>query len=475
MPTFVRRRLLQAGAISSLTSLLPLMPATAAWEKDAPLDADVIVVGSGAGGFTAAIRAAENGARVLLLEANTWLGGASRVATGIFGCAGHPIQQKLGIKTMPEDLYQLYIGTAAATNTQADPAAARILADGAIGAADWLASLGVRWSTKKAQPFFLNIEEGFRLGQLLIPSLEKRARELKVTMKTQHRATALLTTDGRVSGVKVQTSDGERNFRARAVVLATGGFEANPEMIARYIGNDWDKAGVYCTPMNRGDGQRMAEAIGAELADMSVFKANPTIHLVNGNKVNFIAAVRAGAIAVNTRGERFMNEAGGYSQSLKIWAQPERKVFLIFGEPALKADHRFSELLARGSIQEAADLPHLAQQLGIPAATLATTVESTVRAVADKTPDPFGRKGLVNGFGGKFYAARIEPMMQGTFGGVRTNTRTEALRASGEVIPGLFAVGECAAAGLRGVNPQTANVVFGSIAGRESAKFALKA
>ena len=147
---FSRRALLSAATLAtaapSLTALAQTTPSY-----------DVIVAGSGAGGFTAAIRAAESGARVVLLEANTWLGGASRVATGIFGCAGHPNQKALGFTTTPEDLYNLYLSVAGATHTRADEKAARILADGAIPAADWLASLGLTWSTKRAQKFFLNI------------------------------------------------------------------------------------------------------------------------------------------------------------------------------------------------------------------------------------------------------------------------------------------------------------------------------
>ena len=96
-----------------------------------------------------------------------------------------PRRDRLGFKTTPEDLYQLYIGEAAATHTVGEPDVARILADGAIPAADWLESLGVRWSRKKAQKFFLNIEEGVRLGQVLIPALEAKAKSLGVAMRTR--------------------------------------------------------------------------------------------------------------------------------------------------------------------------------------------------------------------------------------------------------------------------------------------------
>ena len=437
-------------------------------------DFDVIVVGSGAGGFTSAIRAAESGARVLLIEANTWLGGASRVATGIFGCAGHPIQKALGFTNGPEDLYKLYISEAAATKTHADEAVARILADGAIGAADWLSSLGVEWSTKKAQKFFLNIKEGHRLGEYLIDSLEKRARALKVTIMTSCRGEKLITNHGRIAGIECSTPEGRRTFSARAVVLATGGFEANPDMIARYIGNGWEKASTYCTPTNRGDGQRMAEAVGAQLDDMKILKANPTVHVSDGNRYNLISAVRLGAMAVGHEGTRFFNELGGYWQSYRIWAEPKHCAWLLFGDPVLQGDPRLKKLVASGSIQKADSIEALARMIPLDPAKTAAAVAAYRQAVKDGRDEAFGRRVLKDPFGGAWYAAKIEPMVQGTFGGVKVNADTEALTPEGKVIPGLYAVGECAANGLRGVNPQTANVVFGSIAGRRSAAYALK-
>ncbi|MDY3115587.1 MAG: FAD-dependent oxidoreductase [Sutterella sp.] len=460
--TELSRRNLLGGVLSGLT--LYQLPALAKTDTRY----DVIVVGSGAGGMVSAIRAAESGANVLVLEANRWLGGSSRVATGIFGCAGHPIQQALGIKTSSEDLYQLYIANASATNTKGDPEACRILADGAIAAADWLASLGVEWSTKKAQPFFLNIKEGHRLGELLIPSLEKKARSLGVHFKTQSRVLSLLVYKNRIQGVKTSTE----SYYAKSVILATGGFENNSDMLNHYVGNNWGQAGLYCVPSNRGDGQKMAAAIGAQLADMAVFKANPTIHLSQGNKYNLISAVRLGAIAVNQQGERFMNEMGGYIQSLKIWALPEKSCYLLFGDPVLEGDPRLKTLVTHGSIIQASNLEELAQKLHMPLKTLESTIKAYLSAI-EKQNDPLGRKGSKNGFGGQFYAAKIAPMIQGTFGGVKTNTKTEVLNEKGEVITGLYAVGECASVGLRGLNPQTANVVFGSIAGREAAHYSL--
>lgn len=464
-----RRAFIRGAALISAAGLVPMSAFAGKAEGF-----DVAVVGSGAGGFTAAIRAAESGARVVLIEANTWLGGASRVATGIFGCAGHPIQKALGFTNGPEDLYKLYLSEAAATKTRADEAVARILADGAIPAADWLASLGVEWSTKKAQKFFLNIKEGHRLGEYLIDSLEKKARELKVTIVTSCRGEKLIVDQGRIAGIECATPDGKRVFAARAVVLATGGFEANPEMIARYIGGGWDKASVYCTPTNRGDGQRMAEAIGAELADMKILKANPTVHVSDGNRYNLISAVRLGAIAVGHEGTRFFNELGGYWQSYKIFAEPEHSAWLLFGDPVIKGDPRLEKLVAAGSIRKADSVEKLAQLIGLDPTKISSTVRAYRESVKAGKDEALGRKVLKDPFGGAWYAAKIEPMIQGTFGGVKANPDTEVLTPEGKVIPGLYAIGECAANGLRGVNPQTANIVFGSIAGRRSAAFALK-
>lgn len=468
-----RRGLIQGAALLGAATLLPFPLSAAPLSASSGDVFDVAVVGSGAGGFTAAIRAAESGARVVLIEANTWLGGASRVATGIFGCAGHPIQKALGFTNGPEDLYKLYISEAAATKTRADESVARILADGAIPAADWLASLGVEWSTQKAQKFFLNIKEGHRLGEYLIDALEKKARALEVTIVTSCRAEKLLVEQGRIAGVECSTPTGKRTFTAGAVVLASGGFEANPEMIARHIGNGWEKAGVYCTPTNRGDGQRMAQAIGADLVDMKILKANPTIHVSAGNRYNLISAVRAGAVAVGHDGTRFFNELGGYWQSYRIWAQPDHCAWLLFGDPVIKADPRLEKLVASGTIHKTDSIETLAEKIGLDPANLAATVAQYRKAVGSGTPDEFGRKPLKDPFGGSWYAAKIEPMIQGTFGGVKTNPDTEVLTSKGDVIPGLYAIGECAANGLRGVNPQTANIVFGSIAGRRSAAFVL--
>ncbi len=464
-----RRALFQSALLIGTSGLLPVSVFAKNAEKF-----DVAVVGSGAGGFTAAIRAAEAGARVVLIEANTWLGGASRVATGIFGCAGHPIQKTLGFTNGPNDLYKLYLSEAAATKTHADEAVAKILADGAIPAADWLASLGVEWSTKKAQKFFLNIKEGHRLGEYLIDSLEKKARELMVTIVTSCRGEKIILNQGRIAGIECSTPDGKRVIDADAVVLATGGFEANPKMIAQFIGGGWERASIYCTPTNRGDGQRMAQAIGAELADMKILKANPTIHVFDGNRYNLISAVRAGAIAVGHEGTRFFNELGGYWQSHRIWAEPNHSAWLLFGDPVIKADPRLVKLVMAGSIKKSDSLEGLANAIGLAPNKITSTVLSYKKTVKAGKDDAFGRKVLKDPFGGAWYAAEIEPMIQGTFGGVKTNPDTEVLTPEGKVIQGLYAIGECAANGLRGVNPQTANIVFGSIAGRRSAAFALK-
>ena len=413
MSGITRRKVLAGAAAAGLVGAAPAF-AAGGTEKY-----DVVVVGSGSAGFAAAIR-----------------------------------------------------GEAAATHTVGEPDVARILADGAIPAADWLESLGVRWSRKKAQKFFLNIEEGVRLGQVLIPALEAKAKSLGVAMRTRTRATELITSGGRVTGVICKTPKGVTRYAAKAVILATGGFEGNPHMIAKYIGDGWDMAGFYCTPADRGDGQRMGEAAGAELADMDVFKANPTIHRFEGNKYNMRPAVNAGAIIVNQDGVRFMNETGGYWEARKIWALPQKQAWVVFGDPVLAADKRLPGLIAAGSIVKAVDAAALEMKTGINGKALADTIAAyTKLAETGKDPD-FGRANVKPAFGGSLYAAPISPMIQGTFGGVKTNAQTEALRPDGSVIPGLYAVGECAASGLRGLNPQTANAVFGSIAGRQAAAWA---
>ena len=129
-------------------------------------------------------------------------------------------------------------------------------------------------------------------------------------------------------------------------------------------------------------------------------------------------------------------------------------------------------LMEEGALQSAADARELAGRIGVDPEGLSSTLSAWDAAVKAGEDKAFGRKRPAQGFGGTLYAVRIEPMIQGTFGGVRTNTATEALAKDGSVLKGLYAVGECASAGLRGVNPQTANIVFGSIAGRNAARHA---
>lgn len=461
----VRRRefLLATGAAVSL-------PAWAASAEKA--EYDVVVVGSGASGLISAIRAAENGAKVAVLESLSWLGGSSRVSTGIFGCAGHPIQKALGFTSTPEDLYNLYIGEAAATKTHADEKVARLLADGCIPAADYLASLGVEWSTKKAQKFFLNIKEGHRLGEYLGNCLTKRAREVGVKCFTNTRATELLTKGGKACGVKAVSSGKPVTYTAKAVILATGGFEANPDMIKKYIGKGWDKEGYYCTPGNQGDGQRMAEKAGAVLADMEVFKSNPFVNTYKGNNRNLAHMIAGGAIAVNIEGKRFCTETGGYFQAWKVKDQPQGKTWLVFGTPLIEKDKKAAERVKNPDIVSGANAAELAKKCGMNAENLQKTIDAYREMVKSGKDTEFNRRNPVDVFAGTLYAVPFRAKVQGTFGGVKTNENCEALRADGSVFPGLYAVGEAASCGLRGVNPQTANVVFGSIAGRKACAYA---
>lgn len=260
----LHRRTLLAGALlgAGFGAALPLVVRSAESSSLDGYGCDVIVLGSGAGGFTAAVRSAESGARTLLLEAAPWLGGASRIATGIFGCAGHPIQKAHGHTTTADDLYALYLSEASATHTRAEQTVAKMLAYGAVDAADWLASLGVRWSQKTSQPFFLHVEEGHRLGELLIDALERKARAENVTILTRTRATRLLTENGRVVGKptpdRVRAPSGQRrSFSQRAVSkLLPIGFESTSATVGNgrvstarpttaATANAWPKRSVF--------------------------------------------------------------------------------------------------------------------------------------------------------------------------------------------------------------------------------------
>ena len=356
-------------------------------------DFDVIVVGAGGAGLAAATTAASAGARVLLVEAGPRTGGSTALAGGVFYAAGTSVQREAGIADDSADAMYHYYMTL--NQYKLEAALVRRLCDDAAPALEWLRGLGV---TFKVEGLYASGVDKMRRGHRaagggaeIAEVLEGSFSGTSVDVALATRVESLLIEDGGVAGIIV---DGEP-VRSGAVVLATGGFGANPAMLADlypdaaihgdlhwYIGAD------TC----RGDGITLGCAAGGEVSP-----ANRGLLLLTPGFARDLESYLPGwLVMVNRHGRRFVDETIEYSVlSVVLREQPERECFGIFDEATRLAaktsayrpapnwtSDRLGQLADAGVLARADSLDALAGELGIPAATLRTTVETHNRNVA---------------------------------------------------------------------------------------------
>jgi fumarate reductase flavoprotein subunit len=457
-------------------------------------DFDIIVVGGGGAGLAAAIMARRAGASVMVLEADTKLGGATALSAAVMFASGTSVQKARGIEDTPEAMYR-YLMTLAAHET--DPRITRILAEQSGPALEWLISLGVEFP-----PEYLlcsGVEEVPRghpsLG--VAPALVNAAGAEGVEVALGTRVDRLLVEDGRVVGVEA----GGEPLRAHAVVVTTGGFGNSPEMIARWYPTaaqhgDWTYAVHMDAPFILGDGITLGEQAGAAIVGRDSGLLLPTSGL--GKWIE--AFLPPWIMLVNEQGRRFMNEASPYAVSgYQINAQPGAHAFAIYDSVALEEgsqDMRFADpyhsgtamptweynllnkAAADGRIQSAATLGELAGKIGVPAEALEAAV-ARYNADCDAGRDGEYFKVMPTRFPvrtGPFFAREVRACVIGQTGaGLDIDDSARVLDGKGDPIPGLYAAGEvlgCAvgkryAGGGMGICNA---MVFGRLAGEKAAR-----
>lgn len=266
--------------------------------------------------------------------------------------------------------------------------------------------------------------------------------------------------DGRVAGVRATDPNGlPIAYGCRALIVATGGFGANPEMLAQYR-PELREAVTTNQPGTQGDGILFAQAIGADTVDIGEIQVHPTVEQATATLLS--ENIRGdGAILVNVNGERFTNELLTRDVvSQAEWDQPERRAFAVFDQSVhdnnLSIEEKF---VARNLIHVADDFAGLAQMMGVPADTFAATVASYNENIANGVEDPLGRiKSLNPLVNPPYYALPVAPGVHHCMGGLRVNAAAEVLNAEGEAIPGLFAAGEVTG-GIHGGNRLGGNAV----------------
>ena len=499
--------------------------ATAAGE-DRTVDADVVVVGAGGAGMTAAISAAADGLKVVVVESQAMVGGNSVRATGGMNAAKTPLQDKntfgesAGVeKTLaaaegyadnetitalaatvseqwkayqanPEGYFDsvelMELDTMIGGKGINNPELVKTLCSNTADSIVWLDSVGASLTSVGAfggasvkrihRP--VN-EEGKTLsvGAYIVPILEKNLQDAGVEIILNTTVDTILTdANGAACGVSGVANDGSKlTVNADAVILTTGGFGANLDMVVSYKP---ELAGFMTTNAAgiQGQGIKMAEALGAATVDMNQIQIHPT---VEANTAALITeGLRGdGAILVNAEGKRFFDEVSTRDKvSAAEIAQPGSYSYLIVDQAMADASNVIQGYIKKGFTTQGETYEELAKALGMDEAAFAETMNTWNGYVEAKNDPEFGRTSFANPLNtAPYYAIKVTAGVHHTMGGLKINPAAEVLTEDGSAIAGLFAAGEITG-GVHGANRLGGNavadfVVFGRIAAQSAADY----
>jgi len=478
---FVKVSALGLAAIAGLGARDAFAKVPRKWDQEA----DIVIVGAGGAGFAAAIEAARAGAKVIILEKTPTVGGSTRLCGGALAFAGTDLQASKNVKDGNDLLKKDLLTVGGNMN---DPVQVQAYLDNQLATYEWLKKLGVKFVQ-------LTIASGMsapRAHQVVPPDVIKilgdtaKASGAVLLMQTAASRLILDEKTGRIRGVLVEQRGRKLNFGARkAVVLTSGGFSFNRDLLARFV-PPMSKARAMVGLGSHGDGLKMAWGCGADLVDMPYIKSTFGYHPDCTSTKQRAHIYYKGAIIVNKEGKRFVNESISYkllgdaalvqtgAVAYSVWDAKVRE--------ASKGDalSPVEGLEKQGLVFQAPTIAELAAKIGVPPKALEETVKDYNSGI-DRGSDAFGRKTLTSGFGkptkienAPYSAFLSTGVILGTYGGIRIDGKARVLNIYGETIPGLFAAGEITG-GMHGAAYMTGSafgkaVIFGRIAGINAAR-----
>ena len=494
---------------------------------DQVIDTDIVVVGAGGAGMTAAIAAANEGKSVVILESQSMVGGNSVRATGGLNAAKTPAQDEnefneaAGVektlesaasdyadnetitalaKTVSEQwaAYQanpvgyfdsvelMELDTMIGGKGINDPALVETLCSNSADAIVWLSEQGIDLpsvssfggaSVKRIHRPLDDEGKVVSVGSYMIPRLESKCKELGVEVMLNTTATKILTdANGAAVGIEATGKNGNTvTVNAKAVILATGGFGANLDMVVQYKP---DLKGFMTTNAAgaQGQGIDMAVAIGAGTVDMDQIQIHPT---VEANTAALITeGLRGdGAILVNAEGNRFTDEVGTRDVvSAAEIAQTGSYSWLVIDQAMVDASSVIQGYITKGYTVTGSTYAELADAMGVDADAFTATMEKWNACVEAGKDEEFGRTSFANPLNtAPYYAIKVTAGIHHTMGGLTINSDTQVLAGDGTVIDGLYAAGEVTG-GVHGANRLGGNAVadftvFGRIAGQQASAY----
>ena len=495
--------------------------------KDIEETVDVVVVGAGGAGMTAAITATDAGKKVIVVESQPIAGGNSVRSTGGMNAAKTPYQDKNEFKeaagvektlaTAAEkfadnatitalaatvksqwDAYQanpqgyfdsvelMELDTLIGGKGKNNPELVKTLAENSAAAIEWLASIGAEVknvgafggaSVKRIHRPVNADGKVTAVGAYIVPILEKNLQDRNVQFLFDTTANEIIMKDGKAVGIKGTGKDGHKvTINAKSVVIATGGFGANAEMVEKYKP---ELKGFATTNAEgaQGQGIEMATAVGAATVDMDQIQIHPTVHIEEDGNAHLITeGLRGdGAILVNAEGKRFYDEVSTRDKvSAAIIAQPDKSAWLVVDQSMVDKSAVIAGYIKSGYTVTGATYEELAKAMGVDEATFVSTMNTWNQAVEAKSDAEFNRTSFANPLtAAPYYAIKITPAVHHTMGGIVINPKAEVLNEKGEAISGLYAAGEVTG-GVHGANRLGGNavadfVVFGRISGQSAA------
>ena len=421
------------------------------------MEADVVVVGAGAAGLSAGLKAVQDGKNVIILEKMGVIGGASAMAGSGTMATGSTWQKEDGYEDSPEQLVEDMMENGHNKN---DRATVELFANTIGEAFDWLvdengAAVPYQRSGEPTRSY-----SGVGRGAGVCQSLCDKFLAEGGTLLLNTPATALIINDGAVTGVMAEGEGKAYTINAKAVVLASGGYGANDELVP-----DEYKAFAYAGHAGaEGDAIAMVEPLDADLINMDLINTQPNSMILPSGLGQYCnpgvsRAYAAGGFMVNQDGERFFNEQANAWDLMQAMKANDAQ-YLIMDQAAFdgfNAGMTGSKIYTMEDVETwladdyegqpvmktAATLEELADKLGIPADALSASAQAFNEAAASGSADEFGRTpAAAQSEEGPYYALEMHIRYYASLGGLHINDGMQVLNTQQEAIPGLYAAGE---------------------------------
>ncbi|MGL5980975.1 MAG: flavocytochrome c [Phocaeicola sp.] len=443
-------------------------------------ECDIVVIGAGGAGLSAAIEAASKGAKVIVLEKQGIIGGNTNYSTGGLNAAETSVQKGLGIEDSKSIFYEDIMSGGHQLN---DPSLVKSFVEYAPPTVDWLISLGADLSDvglmagssikRTHRP-----KGGTAIGSHLMKVLKEASAHNNIEIRTNNKVTALTNEGTTVVGVTVENKDkSSYNIKSKAVVIATGGFGGNLEMVS-YYRPDLAKFSTLNHKGATGDAFAWVASVGGAVVQMDQIQIHPSAEYTNN--ILITEAVRGnGAIMVNAEAKRFVNEMVTRDVlSAAILVQTGEKAYIVFDHQVRTSLASIETYVNQGLLKTGNTIEELATSIEVPPAVLSATLTRYTTMQQAGVDEDFGRKAseMIAPLNQKpFYAVCVKPAIHHTMGGIKVNPEMQVLTADGTIIRGLYAAGEVTG-GLHGGNRLGGNgvadiVVNGKIAGDQAYEY----